>query len=115
MAAHFALKCEGLSIWTLGRAGGYQREEIHREPALAIAAHFALTCEGLSTLHTIYGHWVYQREERNREPAMDMAAHFALNCEGLSTVYMDTGESWGVTKEKKYIESRPWPWQHTLL
>ncbi len=48
MAAHFAIKCEGLSIWTLEELGGYQREEIYRESALAMAAHFALKCEGLS-------------------------------------------------------------------
>jgi hypothetical protein len=30
-----------------GELGGYQREAIHREPALAMAAHFAF-CEGLS-------------------------------------------------------------------
>ncbi len=31
------------------KGGGYQREEIHREPALAMAKHFAIKVEGLST------------------------------------------------------------------
>jgi hypothetical protein len=35
MAAHFALKSECLSKWTLRELGGYQREEMHRKPTLA--------------------------------------------------------------------------------
>ncbi len=68
MASRFAIKCEGLSILTLGIAGGYQREEIHRGAAQAMAAYFALKCEGLSIL-TLGIAGGYQREAIHRGAA----------------------------------------------
>jgi hypothetical protein len=49
MAEHFALKCEASLYGHWGELGGYQREEIHRGAAQAMAEHFAIKVEGLSS------------------------------------------------------------------
>jgi hypothetical protein len=66
---------------------------------------------------SLYGHWAelggYQREEIHRGAALAMAVHFAIKCE--DPYIWTLGRELVSYQRDKYIESRPLPWQHTLL